>query len=235
MSSSTETGVEGQPTQLADLYSKASELAARQEREMARIVSSVVPVLAWLNEPVVLRPGSLGDSFQGLRSVTLETGAMVVMTDHQGKVTSQELASFKTEDCLAILNDAFPELQRMAANKRRAGLVKPQLSLKIVLGGSRLIVDRRSYRLVVSNSGGDCLGLRVSVHLPRGAKPSRPCDVVRGKEAEVDLGVFEEVVGRERLELHLECKDLDGRELTAEESVPIEGSQRQEAILRRKN
>jgi hypothetical protein len=226
----------GQPTKLAELYSKASALAARQEDEMERIVKSLVPVLAWLNEPVTLRPGALGESFQGLSSVTLETGAMVVMVDYQGEVSSQELGSFRSEDMIAILNDAFPELQRMAANRRRALQIRPQLSLKIVLGGSHLLLDRRSYRLRVSNSGGDCVALSSSILSPEGStEASRPCDVARGAEAEVDLGVYREIEGMGRVELAVECRDSDGRDLVGREWVPIEGREWKEVLLKRKN
>lgn len=225
-----------QPTKIADLYSKISQLADQEAKEMARIVGTIVPVLAWLNEPVVLRPASLGGEFLEFRSVTLETGAVLVMTDLQGRVSSKPLAEFRLDECLTILNEAFPELQRMTANKRRAGQVRPLLTLKVVLGGSHLIVDRRSYRLLIANSGGDCKGLRVSVKLPKGAtRPSRPCDIGREKKAEVDLGVFHEVAGTGRLELQIECKDVDGRDLLGGESISIEGLDWQEALLRRKN
>lgn len=225
-----------QPVKIADLFSKCSQLAVQEEREMDKIVGTILPMLAWLNEPVVLRPKSLGGVFQGLRSVTLETGAMVVMTDPEGGVSSEQLAKFPTQECLAILHESFPELQRMVANRRRAGQVKPLLSLKIVLGGSHLIVDKRSYRVLVSNAGGDCMGLKVSAQLPEGwTKSSRPCDVSRGKEAEVDLGVFKEVGKVERLELEVDCRDVDGRELRGEEWVHLGGADWQEAVLRRKN
>ena len=139
---------------------------------------------------------------------------MVVMTDPEGKVSSNQLASFRTQECLAILNGSYPELQRMVANKRRAGEVRPALSLTVAFGGPHFIVDMRSYRLNVSNSGGDCKGLRVSSQLPGGwTKASHPCDISRGQKAEVDLGVSKEVGGSERLELRIDCEDVDGREL----------------------
>jgi hypothetical protein len=234
--SPTKTENADQPVKIADLFSKCSQLAAQEEKEMGRIVSTMLPVLAWLNEPVVLRPTSLGDAFQEFRSVTLETGAMVVMTDAKGRVSSKQLGEFRSEEYLAILEESFPELQRMAANKRRAGQVKPVLSLRIVLGGSRFVVDRRSYRLMVENKGGDCVGISVSARLPGGrTKSSRPCDVRRGQKAEVDLGVPKEVGDVEQLELQIYCKDVDGRELIGDESVRLDGASCQEAVLRRKN
>ena len=221
---------------IADLFSKCSELAAQEEKEMGRIVSTMLPMLAWLNEPVVLLPGSLGDAFREFRSVTLETGAMVIMTDFEGRVSSKQLGKFPTQQCLAILHDSFPELQRLVANKRRAGEVKPALSLKVLLGGPRFIVDMRSYRLMVKNTGGDCIGIRVSTQLPEGwTESSRPCDVGRGQKAEVDLRVSKEVGDLERLELQIDCKDVDGRQLRADESVRLDGPSWQEATLRRKN
>lgn len=225
-----------QPTKVADLFSKVSQLAAQEEKEMAKIASTILPMLAWLNEPVVLRPESLGGAFSKFRSVTLETGAMVMMTDPEGKVSSKQLSKFRTEECLAILHDSFPELQRLIANKKRAAEVKPALSVKVIIGGPHFIVDMRSYRLLVSNSGGECKGMSVSTKLPEGVtKPSKPCDVVRGQEAEVDLGVFKEVGGLKRIELQINCKDVDGRELCGDESVRLEGAKWQEAALRRKN
>lgn len=231
---STKT-VARQPTKLGELFSKSSQLAAQKEKEMARIVGTMLPVLAWLNEPVVLRPKSLGGSFSECRSVSLETGAVVFMTDHAGRVTSRPLAQFRTEECLAIFQDAYPELQRMAENKRRAVQIRPLLSLKVVLGGSRRIVDRRSYRVVVSNSGGDCRALRFSTSVSGKAKLTKPCDLGRGTRAEVDLGLYSEVDGTGTLELRVECEDVDGRELFAEEALPYEGQRWHEATLRRKN
>jgi hypothetical protein len=234
--SSTRTGTAEQKVRIADLFSKCSELAAQGERERTRIVGTMIPMLAWLNEPVVLRPESLGDAFRGFKSVTLETGATVMMTDPAGRVSSRELAKFRTEECLAILHDSFPELQRLVANKRRGGEVKPALALKVILGGSHFIVDKRSYRLMVSNTGGDCIGIRVSTQLSGGrSKPSRPCDVKRWEKAEVDLGVSKEVGEAGSLELQIDCKDVDGRELIGNESVPVDGDSWQEAVLRRKN
>lgn len=233
---STRTETAQQPAKIADLFCKCSELAAQEKKEMGRIVGTVIPMLAWLNEPVVLRPESLGGAFREFRSVTLETGATVTMTDLDGRVSSKELAMFRTEECLAILHDSFPELQRMVANKRRAGEVKPALSLKVVVGGAHFIVDLRSYRLAVANAGGDCIGMRVSTRLPGGrSKSSRPCDVSRGHEAEVDLGVYKEVGDLKRLELQIDCEDVDGCKLHGEESVPVDGASWQEAALRRKN
>jgi hypothetical protein len=78
------------------------------------------------------------------------------------------------------------------------------------------------------------LGVRVSTRLPGGwSKPSRPCDVGRGRRAEVDLGVSMEVGGPERLELLVECKDVDGRELCGVESVRLGGADWQELALGR--
>jgi len=234
--SSTRTGIAEQPVKIADLFSKCSELAAQEEKGRGRIVNTMIPMLAWLNEPVVLRPESLGDAFRDFKSVTLEPGATVMMTDLEGKVSSRQLSKFRTQECLAILHDSFPELQRLVANKRRAGDVKPALALKVVLGGPRFIVDRRSYRLMVANTGGDCLGIRVSTQLPGGmSKPTRPCDLSRGNRAEVDLGVSKEVGDPERLDLQIDCKDVDGRELFGKESVTLDSDSWQEAVLRRKN
>jgi hypothetical protein len=224
-----------QPVKLADLFSKCSEMTAQGERERDRIAGTMTPLLAWLNESVVLRPGALGGAFRGFKSVTLEAGSTVVMMGFDGKVSSKPLAQFGTEECLAIVHDAFPELQRMVASKKRAGEVRPALSLKVVLGGPRFIVGRRSYRLTVANKGGDCLGVRVSTRLPGGwSKPSRPCDVTRGRRAEVDLGLSREVGGgSESLELLVECKDVDGRELCGVESVRLDGDGWQELALGR--
>jgi hypothetical protein len=226
-----------QPVKIADLFTKISKLAAQEEKGMGRMVGTMLPVLAWLEEPVVLKPGSLGDAFRGYRSVTLEAGAKVVMTDLEGKVSTKELASFRTEECLAIIHESFPELQRLVAEKRRAGNVKPQLSLKIELGGPHFVVDRRSYRLKVSNTGGDCLGLRVAIRLAGlETKPHpRLCDVNRGEEAEVDLGVFKEVGTAPQLELRIDCKDMDGRKLSGDEWVSLDGASWQEATLRSKD
>jgi hypothetical protein len=223
----------GQPVEIAELYSRASELAAEEESGVARIVSAMLPVLAWLNGPVALRPGSLGGSFLGCRSVTLGPGLIVVMTDNDGRVSSRQLLEFKTKERLAVLKESHPELQRMVAEKRRAGEVKPLLSLKVALGGGHLLADRRGYRLVISNKGGDCLGLSVRLHAG-GTKPSKPCDLPRGTEAEYDLGLLREAGVGGPVKVSVECKDVDGRELVAEEAL-FPGGAWKEALLKRTN
>jgi hypothetical protein len=221
---------------IADLFSKVTKLAAQQEKEMGRIVSTILPVLAYLDEPVALRPESLGDSFREVRSAFIHPGAVVVTTDFQGKIWSKPLAKFPTADSLAILKESFPELQRLVADKKRAAQVKPSLSMKVFLGGQRFIVDMRSYRLLVSNSGGDCRELRVSIKLPDGeTKLCKERDLGRGMRTEVDLGVFKEVGELERLEIKVECKDVDGRELHGGEPVPIDGTSLKEVTLSRKS
>ncbi|MGA7862159.1 MAG: hypothetical protein WCB19_09955 [Thermoplasmata archaeon] len=221
---------------IADLFSKCSQLAAQGEKELGRVASTMLPVLAYLNEPIVLRPGALGESFRDVRTAAIHSGALVVTTDFHGRVWSKPLSKFRTADCLAILKDAFPELQRLVADKKRAAQVKPMLSMQVVLGGQRFIVDMRSYRLVVSNSGGDCRGLRLSMKLPDGrTKPYRERDLGRGMRVEVDLGVFKEVDGAERVELGAECEDVDGRKLLGGEPVPLNGTSLQEFVLSRKS
>jgi hypothetical protein len=229
------TVTEEKSVKIADLFSKVTELAALQEKEMGRLVSTMLPVLAFVDEPIVLRPGSLGDSFREVRSASIHSGAVVVTTDFQGKVWSKPLARYPTAQCLAILKDCFPELERLVADKRRAAQILPSLSMKVFLGGQRFIVDMRSYRLLVSNSGGDCRGLIVTVKLPGGG--SRVCkerDLGRGVRTEVDLGVFKEVGKLESLELKVQCKDVDGRDLQGGEQVPLVGTALQEIVLSRK-
>ena len=224
MPSSPKSETAEQPAKLSDLFSKCSELAAEEERQMAKFVGAVIPVLGFLGEPVSLRPESLGGSFLGFRSVTLGDGAMVTMTDPEGRVSSRRLSAFRTEECLAILEESFPELQRLVSEKRRAGEARPELSLRVALGGKRFIVDMRSYRVAVANAGGDCLGVRFSTRLSGGrTKSSRPCDVRRGQEVEVDLGVAMEVAEAGRLEIEVECRDADGRELSGRGSVGVDG------------
>jgi hypothetical protein len=233
---STQKGIAEQPAKIADLFSKCSQLADQQEKEMGRIVGTMLPVLAYLNEPITLRPGSLGGSFAELRSVSLQAGAVVVTTDFQGRVASRQLAKLETADCLAVLKDAFPELQRLVADKKRAASVRPIFSMKLVLGGQRFIVDTRSYRLLVSNSGGDCRGLRISAELADGRnKDYRERDLSRGGRIDVDLGVFKELEGAESLRLRFECEDVDGREFCGAESLRLDGERLQEAALSRKS
>ena len=100
------------PTTIADLFSKTSELAAQEERDMGRIMGMMVPVLAWLNTPVELQPGPLGEAFSGFKSVSLQAGPTVVTTDPRGKVAARPLAELRTKECLAVIREAFPELQR---------------------------------------------------------------------------------------------------------------------------
>jgi hypothetical protein len=224
-----------QPSKLAELFSKCTQLAAQEEKEQIKIVGTILPVLSYLKEPVVLRPGALGDAFSGFRSVSLMPGAIVVTTDMDGRVLSRPLVKFRTEECLAILHDAFPELQRLVTDKRRAAQVRPAISTKAVVGGSKFLVDLRSYRLVFSNSGGDCRGLRVSLQLSGGeSKPYRPVDVNRGERVEVDLGVFKEVSAFDSVKLQLDCKDVDGRELHADQSVRLDGAEWEQATLGKK-
>jgi hypothetical protein len=221
---SPETETAEQPTKLSELFSKCAQLAAEEERQMGKFVGAVIPVLGFLGEPVALRPESLGGSFLDFKSVTLGAGATVTMTDPEGRVSSRQLSAFRTADCLAILEESFPELQRLVTEKRRAGETSPALSLRVVLGGTRFIMDMRSYRVVVANSGGDCLGVRFSTRLSGGrTKSSRACDVGRRQEVEVDLGVSKQVGGGGQLEIEVECKDADGRELFGRGSVGVNG------------
>src|SRR2546427_6906857 len=167
--SSTTAKLESQQDQIADLFSKCSQLAAQEEKEMGKIMSTMLPVLEYLGEPVVLRPESLGEGLSDLKSVILQTNAVVMTTDVDGKVSSKPLAEFRTEECLAILRDSFPELLRLASEKRQAAqVVGPALSLKIAPGGARLALGTRGYHLVVSNSGGPCTDIVISSLLPGG-------------------------------------------------------------------
>jgi len=232
---STQKGV-AEPVKMADLFSKCSQLAAQEEKEMSRIVGTMLPVLAYVEQPIMLSPASLGGSFSELRSVSLQAGAVIVTTDLQGNVASKPLVKLETGDCLAILKNAFPEIQRMVADKERVAVVRPILSMKIFLGGQRLIVDRRSYRLLVSNSGGDCRDLSIWAELADGRnKPFRERDLSRGGRVEVDLGLRNEVDSAESLRLQFECKDVDGREFCGTESLRLAGDRLQQALLTRKS
>ncbi len=224
-----------QPSKLAELFSKCSQLAVQEEQEQIRMVGTMLPVLSYLDEPVVLRPGALGDAFRDFKSVSLAPGAVVVTTDMEGRVLSKPLVKYRTEECLAILRDLFPELGRLVAEKRRAAQVKPALSTKAALAGSKFLVDLRSYRMVFSNSGGDCRELQVSLQLSGGrTKAYRPVDVNRGERVEVDLGVFKEVTALESIKLQLDCKDVDGRELHGDQTVRLDGAAWEEAPLGKK-
>lgn len=233
--SSTKPKLVEQPVKIYELFSKVSQLAAQEEKEQIKVVGTILPVLSYLDEPVVLRPGALGEAFRDFRSVHLKPGAIVVTTDMEGRVLSKPLVKFRTEECLAILHDAFPELQRLVTDKRRAAQVKPALFTKAVVGGSKFLVDLRSYRVVFSNSGGDCRGLHVSLQLSEGRiKAFHPCDVNRGERVEIDLGVFKEVSALDTVKLQLDCKDVDGRELHADQAVRLDGAAWEEAALAKK-
>jgi len=233
--SSTKAGLE-EAVKIADLFSKCSELAAQEEKEMSRIVGTVLPVLAYVDLPIALRPESLSESLPGIKSAYLHSGALVVTTDGQGNVSSRPLAKFTTADCVEILRQSVPQLQRLASEKRRAALVRPLLAMKVVSSGQRLILDSRSYRLIISNSGGDCIGLGLSVELPLGkTRPYRPRDLGRGARTELDIAAFKELEGAEQVRLVFECKDVDGRELRGEECLAVGGASFHSATLRRKN
>ena len=225
-----------QPVKLGDLFSKCSQLAAQQEKEMGRIVGTMLPLLAYLNEPIELSPEALGGSFLGLKSASLQPGALVVITHLDGSVASKPFSSFTTADCVAVLRESFPELQRKVTEKKRASQVRPLLSMKVVLGGQRLVLDTRGYRLVVSNAGGDCMGLGVSFELPDGkTRPFKPRDLSRGGRMELDIAGFKELDGAERLKFAFGCKDVDGREFSGEESLAVDGPSFQETPLTRKS
>jgi hypothetical protein len=152
--SSTKSKLDVQPAEMADLFSKCAQLAAQEEKEMGKIMSTMLPVLDYLGEPVALKPESLGDRFRGFKYVVLQSGAAVMTTDMEGNVSSKPLAEFSTEDCLAILRESFPELLRLASEKRQAAMVGPALSLRIASGGAHETQGVRSHYLVVSNLGG---------------------------------------------------------------------------------
>jgi hypothetical protein len=220
------------PVNLADLFTKCSELSKLEDKEIDKIVGTIVPVLSWLNAPVALHPGSLGGTFREVKEASLQSGAMVVMTDELGKSYSRALAKFSVEDCLAILQDCFPELQRLVADKRRAGQFKPELSVRMKLGGSRFILDMRSHRLIVSNSGSECRSLSVSGSYAGGkTKTLGPVDLVRGRQAELNFGVFKKIHLLSHIDFRIECKDADGLELRAAESIRIDGEEWQKVAL----
>jgi hypothetical protein len=230
MALSTKSAMAETAVKLGDLFTKVSELSKLEDNKLGKIVSTIVPVLSWLNTPIVLHPESLGETFRDIREASLLTGAVVLMTDERGRGYSRTLAKFSVEDCLAILQDCFPELQRLVADKKRAGHIKPALSVKMILGGSKLLIDMRSYRLVISNSGGDCTDVRVSGSFSGGKKKTLgPVAVDKGHQAEVDLGVFKEVHNLDHLDLVIECKDADGRALKAEEPVRLDWEEWQPA------
>jgi hypothetical protein len=218
---------------IADLFSKCEEIAAQEESEIKRIMGTMLPLLSWLKEPVVLRPASLGEEFAGYRSVSLQKGATVVTTDFRGKVTSRPMTKFHARECLAILQDAFPELQRMVVDKRRGSEVRPALSIKATLSGPRFLVDMRTFHLVMFNAGGDCRGLTVRVMLPGDkVKAFKPCDLSKGERIELDLGV--EVARLKRLAVELECKDVDSRDLRADVPIRLDSSAWEEVSMVRK-
>ena len=230
MSSTTQTAEKS--VTIADLFSKCAELEGQQVNEMKRIMRTMDPVLSYLEEPVRLSPDFLGGEFAGFRSVSLQAGGSVVMVDYRGLVTTRPLSSFITKDCLTILNNAFPQLSRLVAEKKRSEQVRPVLSFKAVLGGQKLIVDMRSYRVLISNSGGDCQDLRISFRLPPDeSKELKPCHLYRGERIELDLGILKEVMAIDWLGLGLECRDVDGRELKGAVRVRLNGDGWEEALL----
>ncbi|HUI00405.1 MAG TPA: hypothetical protein VLU99_01770 [Nitrososphaerales archaeon] len=209
---------------MADLYSRCSELAAQQDRKVADVMGTILPVLAWLGKPVELDPAELGETFSGLRSVSISPGAIVVRTDPQGKVSTTAMAKLGPKDCLALLSKAFPRMEKMVEDKKREGDVRPVLWVKASLEGSRPLLGKRRFQLVVSNSGGDCRDLRVLVLLPGGlTRACKPCDVGRGERVDIDLGIHEEADGAEEVALQIQYRDVDGRESKGDETVKLHG------------
>jgi len=236
VSSSTKSKLEVQPAEMADLFSKCAQLAAQEEKEMGKIMSTMLPVLEYLGEPVMLKPESLGDRFRAFKYVILQSGAVVVTTDLEGHVSSRPLAEFSTEDCLAILRDSFPELLRLASEKRQAAMVGPALSLRIASGGAHETQCVRSHYLVVSNLGGPLSDVVVSSLLPGGrTKAYRPGGVHRGGKVNIDLEVLKEESNVERVELQIDCTDAMGHQFRGREFVRLDGSIVQEVALRKRS
>lgn len=232
--SSTQTGLTVKPAKIAELFSKCKEIAAQEEREMAKIQGVILPLLAYVEEPILLHPAQLGPSFQGARSVALKAGARIVTTDVHGLTSTVPLAAFEANECLAILRDVLPELKRLVAEKERATRIKPAIAMKLVLAGQRRILDTRSYHIVILNSGGDCRSLTVGVGLGDGSvEPRKEHDLDRGMRMELDLGVFKEVEGLESLNLKVECKDVDGREFVGVGSLPVDGTWFEQALMKK--
>jgi hypothetical protein len=233
--SSAQSEASFQPARIAELFSKCRELAAREEREMAKIRGAILPLLSYVEEPILLRPSDLGLSFEGLRSMTLQSGGRVVATDVHGLTASRSLDDFKSSECLAILKVALPEIKRLVAEKERAARVKPALSMKLTLRGQRRIFDTRSYHLVVLNEGGDCKSLSVSVGLSDGTmEPRKERDLDRGMRVELDLGkLFKDVEGLDRLSLRVECMDVDGREFVGVGSLPVDGTWHEQSLMKK--
>jgi len=236
VSPSTKAKLEVQPAEMADLFSKCAQLAEQEEKEMDKIMSTMLPVLEYLGEPVSLKPESLGERFQGFKYVTLQSGAMVMTTDMEGKVVSKPLAEYPTEDCLAILRDSFPELLRLASEKRQAAMVGPALSLRIAPGGVHLAKGVRSHYLIVSNLGGPLSDLVVSSLLPGGrTKIYRPGGVHRGGKVTIDLEVLQEESRVERVELQIDCADAMGHLFRGHEFVRLDGADIQTVGLKKRS
>ncbi len=218
---------------IAELFSKCSELASQEQKKLDNISRTMLPILAWLNEPVPIKSKSAASLFPDFVSLTLHPGSTVVMVDSRGKASSRPLAGFGAVECLAILEGALAEFQRLVQEKKEAVVARPVLKVKVALSGAHLLVDLRTYRLLITNSGGDCHGLAVSVHLPGGEKrTAKPCDILWGESAEVDLGVFKELGTAKDLKMELECEDSDGRKLVGMHSLSVETKEPQEAPLR---
>jgi len=235
-SPSTKSKLDVQPAEMADLFSKCAQLAAQEEQEMGKIMSTILPVLEYLGGPVSLKPEALGDRFHDFKYVVLQSGATVMTTDMKGNVSTKPLAEFRTEDCLSILRESFPELLRLASEKRQAAMVGPALSLRIVSGGAHESQGVRSHYLVVSNLGGPLSDVVVSSLLPGGrTKAYRPGGVHRGGKINIDLEVLKEESTVERVELQIDCTDAMGHQFRGREFVRLDGSIIQEVALRKRS
>jgi hypothetical protein len=141
------------------------------------------------------------------------------MVDSEERISSRSLRKFDGEDFISILRDCLPGLQELVSGRNRAEQIKPAISVKLRLAGSQFLVDRRTYRLLLSNSGGECRNLRISTKAGGRTKVNHPFDLNSVNPSEIDLGLSKKDIGLKQLELGITCRDLDGLEYWGTESI----------------
>jgi hypothetical protein len=207
---------------LVSVFSKCAELIHSEGVMVDKIVKVMKPLLSSINKPIRLHPQSLGETFRHIREASLAPGAVVVMVDSEERISSRSLRKFDGEDFISILRDCLPGLQELVSGRKRAEQIKPALAVKLRLAGSQFLIDRRTYRLLVSNSGGDCRNLRISTKAGGRTKVNPPFDLNSVNPSEIDLGLSQKDVEPKQLELGITCKDLDGLEYWGTESIRAE-------------
>lgn len=211
-------------------YAAASKLEFDKRRQL---VGAMRRLQAGLPSPVELDPRALSEVFPRADELYLEGGERVVAKT-KGGVREIPVLALGPESFVAVVRTAAAALERLMEREeaRRAEAVRPRLWVApAVVGGRFAIFDWRAYVLVVSNTGGKAVGVRVTI--PSSGAAPRPFDIASGSERRLDLRRFKRLDSSGKVDLALACGDVEGRRYGGNLTVDLSSANQNELPLRR--